>query len=111
MSPTERVQLFNNHSTLRRIQSKITSSENITQTTEKSNKQGPSNKKGSKASNDSDMSTDKYLLQNVTTFHGKMVPKKRKALYKKFEEWSHGVMFTTDIGKVISICLDNIHQS
>lgn len=34
---------------------------------------------------------------NVTTFHGKMVPKKRHALYRKFLGWSSGVLFSTDV--------------
>ena len=33
----------------------------------------------------------------VVGLHGKMVPKKRKALYKKFVESSAGVMFCTDV--------------
>lgn len=33
----------------------------------------------------------------VVGFHGKMIPKKRKLLYKKFLELEHGIMFTTDV--------------
>jgi ATP-dependent RNA helicase DDX55/SPB4 len=34
---------------------------------------------------------------NITTFHGKMVPKKRHALYRKFLAWTSGVLFSTDV--------------
>lgn len=34
---------------------------------------------------------------DIVGFHGKMVPKKRKALYKKFVNLASGVMFSTDV--------------
>lgn len=43
--------------------------------------------------------TGKYFLQDtkVVGFHGKMVPKKRTELYKKFKNLNSGIMFSTDV--------------
>ena len=51
-------------------------------------------------SSSSSSSTSTSYLPNciaVLGFHGKMVPKKRNALYKKFQTLSSGVLFCTDI--------------
>ena len=52
------------------------------------------------SSSSSSSSTSASYLPNciaVLGFHGKMVPKKRNALYKKFQTLSSGVLFCTDI--------------
>jgi ATP-dependent RNA helicase DDX55/SPB4 len=53
----------------------------------------------SSSSATSTSTTTSYLPNciSVLGFHGKMVPKKRNALYKKFQTLSSGVLFCTDI--------------
>jgi ATP-dependent RNA helicase DDX55/SPB4 len=50
-------------------------------------------------SSSSSSSSTSYLPNCIAVlgFHGKMVPKKRNALYKKFQTLSSGVLFCTDI--------------
>ena len=55
--------------------------------------------KSSSSSSSSSSSPSSYLPSciNVLGFHGKMVPKRRALLYKKFQSLSSGVLFCTDI--------------
>lgn len=55
--------------------------------------------KSSSSSSSSFSSPSSYLPSriNVLGFHGKMVPKRRALLYKKFQSLSSGVLFCTDI--------------
>ena len=59
----------------------------------------PSSSSLSSSTSTSTSTSTSYLPNCIAVlgFHGKMVPKKRNALYKKFQTLSSGVLFCTDI--------------
>ena len=83
---------------------KKTKTDSQTAITDNKEENDVSNDKEAKSSSSSSSSSSatpssSYLPSriNVLGFHGKMVPKRRALLYKKFQSLSSGVLFCTDI--------------